>query len=334
MGAGAGERFDSVSDHLDVVVVFEQAADVALHVGVVLGQQDVGADACGRGARGRRRLRLDPRGRLDPVRRFLHEGGGVCCREPEFALDADTLGGQVGRAGRKADRECAALPDGARDGDRAFVKPHELAHEREADAGALEGAPARALHAMKPLEEPRQLLLGDARACVADRELHAIVRPAQRDLDRPFEREFEGVRDQVEDDLLPHLAVDVDRLGERRAIDDVREPRALDDRAERRRELSGEGRKIGRLVGHLQARRLDPGEIEQCIDELEQAPRIAPNDLDFVSLLVGQRAVRAVQELLDRAEHERERRAELVAHVGEEAGLELVQSAEFFVRDE
>ena len=53
--------------------------------------------------------------------------------------------------------------------DRAAVQPDKLLHEREADAGAFVGAPARAFDAMEALEQAGQLGLGNAGAGVAHR---------------------------------------------------------------------------------------------------------------------------------------------------------------------
>ena len=46
----------------------------------------------------------------------------------------------------------------------------ELVHEREADAGSLVTAPLQPLHAVKPLEDARQLVLRNARARIVNRE--------------------------------------------------------------------------------------------------------------------------------------------------------------------
>ena len=49
----------------------------------------------------------------------------------------------------------------------AAVQPHQLLHQREADAAALEAAALRALDAVEALEQARQLLLRNADAGVA-----------------------------------------------------------------------------------------------------------------------------------------------------------------------
>ena len=68
----------------------------------------------------------------------------------------------------------------------------------------------------------------------------------QRYLDLSLKGELEGVGDQVENDLLPHLAIHVDRFAERRAIDHQLHPRPLDRRPENAGEFCREqGRSVG-----------------------------------------------------------------------------------------
>ena len=102
----------------------------------------------------------------------------------------------------------------------AAVQLHELLHEREADAGAFVRAALRAFDAVEALEQPRQLVLRHADAGVRDLEQRRVaVARAARTATLPVERELERVREQVEDDLLPHLAIDETRLAERLAVD-------------------------------------------------------------------------------------------------------------------
>ena len=120
--------------------------------------------------------------------------------------------------------ERGPLSDLARDLDRAAVQLHELLHERQADAGALVRAPVRRFDAVKALEQARQLLLGDADTRVSDLEHCVAIVSPQSHGHRPGERELERVREKVQHDLLPHLAIDVDRLAELAAVDDKRKP--------------------------------------------------------------------------------------------------------------
>ena len=231
--------------------------DVVAHVGVVVGRAATRALGAGRTA-----WRLDAPGRLrpggsgtarvrQPAQRLLDVGRRRRApSRPACARRADALGRQVRRARGMRDGERAALARALSTADRAAVQLDQLLHQRQADAGALVGAAARALDAVEALEDVRQLLGGNAGAGVAHRQLdaHCPVLP-HGDGDLALERELERVREQVEDDLLPHVAVDVDRLGERRAVDDQR--RARPARSAERKLLASSAvsaREVGRLV--------------------------------------------------------------------------------------
>ena len=105
---------------------------------------------------------------------------------------------------------------------------------------------------------PRQLLGRDARPGVADGQLHRAADGPQADGDLPLEGELEGVGEQVQDDLLPHVAVHVDRLGQRRAVHHQPQPGLLAGRAEVAGELRGQRRQVGRLERRPDPARLDP----------------------------------------------------------------------------
>ena len=94
----------------------------------------------------------------------------------------------------------------------------QLLHQREADAAAFVGAAARVLRTRwKRSKRCGSSSRRDADAGVADRQLDAHRRRASAaDCDLALEGELEGVGEQVEDDLLPHVAVDVDGLRQRR----------------------------------------------------------------------------------------------------------------------
>ena len=67
-----------------------------------------------------------------------------------------------------------------------------------------------------------------------------------RDADLAIKGGFEGVGEEVENDLLPHVAVYVDGFGERRAIDDELEPGTFNGGAEDAGELGGKDGEVGR----------------------------------------------------------------------------------------
>ena len=141
--------------------------------------------------------------------------------------------------------------------------------------------PRGALDAVEALEQMGQLVGGNAAAGVAHRDSRRGVAVGRRMLDRDLalERELERVRDQIEDDLLPHVAVDVDRLA---AAAGNRRPGAA--RPSRRRNGScwrvrrSSAARSTRLKDGLDASGLDAREIEQRVDELEQPQAVAVGD--------------------------------------------------------
>src|SRR6185369_2476415 len=63
-----------------------------------------------------------------------------------------------------------------------------------------------------------QLSLGNSSSRITHFEFYMLARLSQRDVDFTFERKLESVREQIEDDLLPHFAIDVDLTLDRRAV--------------------------------------------------------------------------------------------------------------------
>ena len=132
-----------VGHQLDVVVVAQHLGEVAAQVGVVLGHHDprpVGrprAHAPRVAEPGRRR-------RLMPGLHLAQEVVDAPGRHGRG--DARLVGTRRdrGRPGRKPDRERAAVPHLAGDGDLAPHQLGELLHHRQADAGPLVGARAGA----------------------------------------------------------------------------------------------------------------------------------------------------------------------------------------------
>ncbi len=191
----------------------------------------------------RRRAGLGPR-----ARRQLPRGRGVrdaFAHRPASKRSASSTNGcapvRVGASSRGAPIRSAGkccLPFGRRtvnvvpialaalEPDVAAMELDQLAHEREADAGTFVRPRAHVAYALEALEQLRQIGLGDTDARVADAELDALAARSQGHLDLAVERELESVREKIQDDLLPHVAVDVGRLVERLAIDDELETRA------------------------------------------------------------------------------------------------------------
>ena len=235
-------------------------------------------------------------------------------------------------AQRQLHGEDAALALRAARGHGATVQPGELLHQREPDAAALHRARRRARHAVEALEEAGQLVRGDARAGVLHLQRHPLPVLAQAQRDAALERELERVGDQVEDDLLPQVRRHVDGLGQRRAVHRELEARALHGGAEAGRRVL---RQRGQVRGHealLLGARLQLRQVQERVHQLEQAPGVAVHPLHLLADLVRQGARTPGEQVLRGAQHQRQRRAELVADVGEELRLEPVQLAQLLVR--
>src|SRR5262245_20710542 len=97
----------------------------------------------------------------------------------------------------------------------------------------------------------------------------AAIRDPQSHFYFAFEREFERVRDQVQNNLLPHLAVYVDRFGERRAVNDEFKSSAFDCGSEDAGQIGCEFGQVNWFIDGLDMPGLDAREIEQRVDKLE-----------------------------------------------------------------
>ena len=86
----------------------------------------------------------------------------------------------------------------------------------------------------------------------------------------PSKVNFSAFDEQVEDHLLPHVAVDVDGFGQRRAVDGEVQPGPLDRGPEDAGQLGGDRRQVDRLVAGLHPAGLDAGEVQQRVDQLAQ----------------------------------------------------------------
>ena len=167
---------------------------------------------------------------MQPAQRLLYERlrGAAAPHGP--ALAAHTVGRQMRRAERDPDAKLRAAAELAVGVDRAAVQAHELLHEREPDPRALVRAALDAFDAIKTFEQARQLMLRHADAGVRDAQQRAVAIARQAQRDAALERELQRIREQVENDLLPHLAIDEQRLVERLAVHrELRPARSIAD---------------------------------------------------------------------------------------------------------
>ena len=221
--------------------------------------------------------------------------------------------------------ERAAPAEGALDPHRPAMELDQFLDQRQADARALVGPAPRAFDAVEALEEVGEFRRRDAGPGIADDQFHGLPCRAQGDRDLAGEGELEGVGQEVEDDLLPHVPVDVDGLGQRRAVHDEPQPGPLAGRAEVAGEVGGHRGQVGGLVHRLHAARLDAREVEQRVHELLEPQAVAMHDGEQLAVRRHDLVRGRGEDILDRSEHQRQRRAELVAHVAEEGGLGAIE---------
>src|SRR5216684_6303510 len=142
---------------------------------------------------------------------------------------------------------------------RPTVRPNQLLHEGQTNPRALVRARPRSLYSVKTLKQSRQLGFGDADARVGDREFHAVATPGERGTNPTIKGVLEGVREEVEDDLLPHIFVDEDALGQWWTVQSQRQVGLFDRRAEAAHQFRGIGVQIGRFIARLDTAGLDAG---------------------------------------------------------------------------
>ena len=108
---------------------------------------------------------------------------------------------------RDGDDECGSASHVAFSNDETAVQFHELLHESEADAAPFVRPSPCLFDPVESLEQPGEFLGWDTRASVLHAQCDRAVGLTHRNGDAPLERELEGVRHEVEHDLLPHRAI-------------------------------------------------------------------------------------------------------------------------------
>ena len=181
------------------------------------------------------------------------------------------------RANRHRERRAAVFL--ALDRHAAAMETGQLLHQGQANARAFVRAGTSVLDAVEAFEHAGKVGLRNADAGIADTQLDKVAGRSEFDVDLALKCELEGVRQQIQEDLLPHLPIHVDGFGQGIAIDDKDEAGSFGGRSEHARELGREPREVGRLVRGVDAPGLDAGEIQQCIDQPQQALGIAMRDL-------------------------------------------------------
>ena len=272
----------------------------------------------------------------EPAQSFVHERRSADGARGHCTSCTDAICREVVASERHRNDEGRTFPKLALGADGSAMQLDQFVNESEADATAFVRPAANVFDAMETLEHARQFLLGNADAGIANAQFDVIADLVQRNRDRTFEGELESVRNQIEDNLLPHGAVDEHRVGEGRAVQLKLQPSLFGRGTKHAGELDRKRGKVGGLIGGLHPARLDARKIEQRIHQAQEASSI-PID-EFELTLGGRRkiGVTSSQKFLHGTKHEREGRAEFVADVAEECSLgaiefcESIQTPSFF----
>ena len=213
----------------------------------------------------------------------------------------------------------------------ARVHPDPAVHQgeqppadRQAQTGAAELPRGRGIHLAERAEQSVLPVSGDADACVPDRSLQqgaAVVGVAPRQLhtDLPLGREFHGIADQVDQHLAQARAVTQD-VTRHLVVDPVQQVHTLVPRSAAA-QVEGALQAVADVDRHafqIQLAGFEPGEIQDAIDQGHQGFAAGADDLGKLLLLCGQRRL---QQQVAHADHRIHRRADLVAHVGQELGF-------------
>ena len=144
-------------------------------------------------------------------------------------------------------------------------------------------------------------------------------------VDLSLERELQGVGEQIQNDLLPHVAIHEDRLGDWLAFHREAQTGVLHRRIERAGDFRREGGQVGGLIRRLHASGFHTRKIQEGIDELEQSEPVAPHRDQLFLMFGTEPLARFRQHFLKGTEHQRQRRAEFVADVAEKCRLGAIE---------
>ena len=214
-------------------------------------------------------------------------------------------------------------PTPAADGQLAAVQPHQALDDGKSEAGAAMAAVVRRARLEVGLADPRQILVADADAVVLDREDDARRFRARADRDLAAAvGEADRVRQEIEQNLVERALVG-DHFGKIVGADLSSSTPASRARSARRSQqpaMTCAGREG--LRRDLEIVGLDLRHVENAVDHRQQ---VVPGIVDEAGIFVAasgiERQHRFLHQHFRKADDGVERRAQFVAHGGEEAAL-------------
>ena len=180
---------------------------------------------------------------------------------------------------------------------------HQFLHQCEPDPAAFVAAPPCPVDAPEALKEIGKIAFRDARSGVAYRNLRLLAGGSHTDPDLSVECGFERVRDEIENDLLPHLPVHIHRFWKGWAVHHQSQPGPLHCGAKDAGKLCRQQGKIGGLIRCAQLSDFDADKVQQPVHEFEQPEGVAVQHLKTLGR--GRRL--AGKGILDRTQNEGKR---------------------------
>ena len=230
------------------------------------------------------------------------------------------------RADGQFDGEPAADVGDGFDGQVAAHQPRQPAADRQPQPGAAEVPGDGAVGLGERLEQRVELRRFDADAGVGDGDPHAVAVAAaiERDLDRHAAGagEFDGVADQVDQDLFESPRVGADLIGDPIAVIDVqRQLRLAGADVHDRLHVLDQSLGGEQLRFDVEFAGLDLREVQDVVDDLEEEFAVTP---DRFEVSQPGPTVDVIEQQIGVAEDGGHRRANLVAHVGHERAFGVV----------
>ena len=231
----------------------------------------------------------------------------------------------------RGDPEGAAHAHGARHTDFAAHHLGQLAVDRKTESGAAVTAGGRAVGLLESREQAAQLVGLDADAFVLHFPAHEQIgrgrlQHARAQRDRAARRELDGIVDVVEQHLTQARRIAAQVFGQFAEIDLAAQALGMHIGGHQRTHpLDDLGdAEVDFVEDDLL--RLDLGQIEHIVDDREQMVGRAGNPGEFVGLFGAACAGPQQMRQTDDGVH---RRADLMAHVGQEDALGLVRRFSF-----
>src|SRR6202022_4654274 len=227
--------------------------------------------------------------------------------------------------------EVAALAGRALHPDPSAVHLYQPARDRETQAGPLILPADAALALLKALEDSLGIFRRDADTSIPDTDHQLRSLALGRDAHATGLCEFDGVAQQVQQDLLELWSVGKDASDLGRDVGGQLELLVLGQRAHALDALRNQRLDLDLAAVELRFARLELGDVQQVVDQDQEMLSILGNDVDVLALVARQDTAVAFEQQLREAEDRVQRRSQLVAHVGEELGLVLVRAFELRV---